>query len=498
MVLNTGSRIEHAPKGAPFFKLVLSALISFALAGCGGGEKVARLDIIYNAAAKTDRPDRNPVIVIPGILGSRLKDEDTGITVWGAFVRGAADPQKPEGARLISLPVTRGLPLIDLRDNVKPDGVMEEIRVEILGIPLQLKAYAAIMSTLGAGGYRDQSLGLAGAIDYGSDHYTCYQYAFDWRRDNAENAAILYRYIQERHAEVQAEYKERFGIENAEVKFDIVAHSMGGLVTRYMLRYGDQPLTADGPSPVLNWAGAKYVSRVILVGTPNAGATDALLDLVKGRDIGMPFLPFYQPALMGTFPSVYELLPRARHGHVVYDGDVNKPVADLYDPALWQRYGWGLASPDQEDLIAEMLPNVPDPKERRAIAIDVQARILAQARAFAAALDLPQKTPEGLDIILVAGDAIETVKTLSVDSKTGEVSILEMGAGDGTVLRSSALMDERVGGEWQPYVRSPIDYSHVMFLPDDHLGLTRSNIFRDNVLYWLLEDPRGAVSVPNK
>jgi hypothetical protein len=27
-------------------------------------------------------------------------------------------------------------------------------------------------------------------------------------------------------------------------------------------------------------------------------------------------------------------------------------------------------------------------------------------------------------------------------------------------------------------------------LPDTHLGLTRSDVFRDNVLFWLLEEPR--------
>ncbi len=32
--------------------------------------------------------------------------------------------------------------------------------------------------------------------------------------------------------------------------------------------------------------------------------------------------------------------------------------------------------------------------------------------------------------------------------------------------------------------------SHVLFLPHDHLGLTRRATFRDNVLYWLLEAPR--------
>ena len=63
-------------------------------------------------------------------------------------------------------------------------------------------------------------------------------------------------------------------------------------------------------------------------------------------------------------------------------------------------------------------------------------------------------------------------------------------AGDGTVLRSSALLDERPGRAWQPRLSSPIDFHSVLLLPDDHLGLTQNRVFRDNVLFWLLEEPR--------
>ena len=58
------------------------------------------------------------------------------------------------------------------------------------------------------------------------------------------------------------------------------------------------------------------------------------------------------------------------------------------------------------------------------------------------------------------------------------------------MLRSSALLDERAAQGWTPWLKTPIDWSHVLFLPHDHLGLTRSATFRDNVLYWLLEAPR--------
>jgi len=58
------------------------------------------------------------------------------------------------------------------------------------------------------------------------------------------------------------------------------------------------------------------------------------------------------------------------------------------------------------------------------------------------------------------------------------------------VLRASALADERMSGDWNPKVQSPIDFDSIFFLPYNHLGLTKNITFRDNVLFWLLEDAR--------
>ena len=71
------------------------------------------------------------------------------------------------------------------------------------------------------------------------------------------------------------------------------------------------------------------------------------------------------------------------------------------------------------------------------------------------ALDRPASPPENLHLLLVAGDADDTAERISIDSKTGEVDIMDFAPGDGTVLRSSALLDERVGQIWAPYLKSP-------------------------------------------
>ena len=84
----------------------------------------------------------------------------------------------------------RGAPLSALDDGIEPDGVLDTVDISFVGLPLQLNAYAHILATLGAGGYRDEELGIAGAIDYGDDHFTCFQFPYDWRRDNVERARI--------------------------------------------------------------------------------------------------------------------------------------------------------------------------------------------------------------------------------------------------------------------------------------------------------------------
>jgi hypothetical protein len=229
----------------------------------------------------------------------------------------------------------------------------------------------------------------------------------------------------------------------------------------------------------------------VLVGPPNAGSLSALFELIEGHDPG-PFVPTYPAALLGTFPSVYQLLPRGRHGVLDEIGAPARRVADLYDPALWERMGWGLAAREEPAELAVLLPGVSEKAERRSIALDHVAKSLARARQLADALDQPAPpAPSHLALYLVAGDAVPTPRGATADPATGRVRVASYGPGDGTVLRSSALLDEREGGDWSPIVRSPIAWSDTLFLFDDHLGLTRDPVFTDNVLFWLLEQPRA-------
>ena len=464
--------------------------LSVFIAACASDTRT--LGLIYERSAQYHKPDRNPIIVIPGVLGSRLVEDATNRTVWGAFNGGAANPNDPDDAQLLALPIGPQEQFIEGAGNrVRSDGVLDQIRLRIAGISFGIRAYVGILSTLGVGGYSDESIGLNG-VDYGDDHFTCFQFDYDWRLDNVENAARLKIFIEEKRAFIQEEYKKRYGLEDAEVKFDIVAHSMGGLITRYFMRYGDADLPTDGSLPELTWEGSEYVERAILVGTPNAGSSQAFDQLLNGFDPAKPILPHYPASILGTYPSIYQLLPRPRHAKVVMDNEAETPITNIYDGELWEKYEWGLAAQTEETqtFLEHSLPYLSDPEARREVALDFQTKVLKRAETFHKALDLDAPLPEGGDLYLVAGDIENTPDRVAVNQETGEVRFIDTVPGDGSVARYSALLDERVGQEWQPTLRSPIHWTEVQFIPSDHIGLTSDPSFSNNVLYLLLEDPR--------
>ena len=475
-------------RGAPSRRSLLFGATGMAatLAACAH-EPMVDLGMLYSIAAMHHGIDRNPVIVIPGLLGSRLRDPASKQIVWGAFDGNAADPGTADGARLVALPFTD---MTTPGAGVKQDGVLDRIKIRVAGIPITLQAYAEILNTLGVGGYRDEALGLAGQVDYGNDHFTCFQFGYDWRQDNVINAQNLMAFMKEKRADVQAEYARRDGVRDAPVKFDIVAHSMGGLLARYALLYGDSDLPADGSLPPVTWGGAEYMGRLIQVGTPNGGSVDGFRVLVDGRDFGTPIVPRYRPSILGTFPSLYQLLPRQRSRSVVLAGAPDVSL-DLHDPAVWQRMGWGLAAPGNEAELATLMPGVPNAEDRRRFALVLQARLLHRARAFAAAMDRKVTQPPGTELMLVVGDAIQTTERMAANPEDGRLTAWRTAAGDGTVLRDSVMLDFRQGQDNRGgFVDSPMGFRRALFLPREHLDITRDTTFRNNVLFWLLEEPR--------
>ena len=142
--------------------ICVSVLILFA-AGCQSIEQRRQVSLgeIYNDLAQLPDYERNPVIVIPGILGSKLVDDKTGEVVWGEMGPRDVSALKTRSLTELALPMQLGVPLSQLRDNVREDGPLDKAVFHILGIPIKVNAYAQILAALGVGGYRDAHFRLS-------------------------------------------------------------------------------------------------------------------------------------------------------------------------------------------------------------------------------------------------------------------------------------------------------------------------------------------------
>ncbi len=439
---------------------------------------------IYGRAAREGLAWRNPLIVIPGIMGSQLFDPTTRRPVWGDFRSRVLQPETVGEAGIIGLPMEMGAPLDRLQSVAQASGSLSRVRGSIGGVQVQLRVYGGSLSALGVGSYRGTyGAGSRHELEWGEEARSAsFEFAYDWRRSIDETAGRLLEFMRLASRFVRAQRGS-----GGPVKFDVVAHSMGGLVLQYFLRYGGQRLPYDGSLPKLDWSGASFVSAAVLAGPPNGGSVRVLDRLVTGLP-GNPVHPAYDATITGTMPSLYQLIPRTRHRPFVTEA--GRPEPDCLDPAFWRDMRWGLADPSREKPLAKLLPGVASAAERRDIAHEHLEKCLRNARALHRALDEPAERPSSLPVHLVIGDAHSTPMVATGSPGEG-IRVVRKGPGDGVVLRSSALLDERGDEHWEPRLRSSLDWDRVTFIRSSHIRLTEDPVFVDNALYFLLEDPRG-------
>ncbi|MEM7177943.1 MAG: hypothetical protein AAF503_09570 [Pseudomonadota bacterium] len=483
-----------------------------ALQACTPVARVPDLAEIYSSVSEaSDTELRRPLITIPGTLGSRLVDGETGTIVWGGGSRGlSADPDDKDEARLIALPLlAEGQPFSEHRDSVRAAGVLDSARADLLGLPIDLEVYGGVRRTLGFGGFlvdrgatpenaeefAELERDWSGDPDYASlaaiDPTTAFRFDYDWRRDLVTLAQEFHHFIQQRRSFV-AEQRSRITgrkVDPDEIVFDLLAHSMGGLIARYYLMYGPADLADDGALPPITWEGAKYFSRVIIVATPNAGSILAMDNLINGKELG-PFQPVYSAPLLATHASTWQLMPRRRHARLRFIGDAGELAPDPYDPEVWEEFQWALASSEAEPLLSWLLPGIAAPQERRRRGLVHQRRMLKRAKRFHQAMDRWAPKPENIELFLVVGGGFETPSNAVADVDTGTFRLDQVEEGDGVVLRASVLLDERQGREYVSGLQSPLRFDTTLFLPDEHVELTKNPVFGDNLLFWLLEQPR--------
>jgi pimeloyl-ACP methyl ester carboxylesterase len=480
--------------------LSLILLLVPLLGGCGA-RRTPDLGRIF--AGARERKGKRPVIVIPGVLGSRIVNRRTGEVVWPSVFRSDVDG--------LSLPTTPDL--AGNRDELTAARIVEAAK--LAKIAPEVYVYHHLLRALeDYGGYRE---GDWANPPEGGDRDTFYVFSYDWRRDNVESARQLAQRVEA--------LKLKLG--RPDLRFNVVAHSMGGLVARYAAMYGDRDLPPEGTAPRPDWAGAGFVNKIFMFGTPNAGSAEAFAVLLEGYSVTeglrrrVHLLNKLSREDVMTAPSIFQLLPHAGAARFL-DRDLRPLDVDLYDPGTWRRYGWSAANDPAFRASYErgVVRGQEAPTGRGTLA-DLDAyldAVLARARRFHEALDAPGAEAADAPVKLFAfgGDCEETLSApvITRDEKTGrwltltrpkplkgsdgrrlrhaEVVRAMYAPGDGRVTRDSLMgVGSGRGGRASALYETPLPVAYAAFACDLHSDLQNNRTLQDNALTLLVNELRN-------
>lgn len=334
--------------------------------------------------AKVTAKGRLPVILIPGLIGSELVNKTNKDKVWFDLNRAKDDD--------LRLPISPNLKAN--RDNLIPVDIVREI--QLIKFTPKVEIYQKLIETLQADGFTE------GRIDNpqaGGDADTFYVFPYDWRLDNVENAQILLQKLDALRA----------GLNRPDLKFNVIAHSMGGLITRYAAMYGNADLNARRARPA--WKGASYFNSISLVAVPNAGATGALDSMINGFSLfgsgklNLPFVQNLSRADLFTIQSIYQLLPHAGTARV-FDENLKPLRLDIYNPLTWEKYGWTVYS--DEDFTKKF--NAEEQSQAKAYF----RAVLLRAKQFQAALDAAPAGKNPVPMYYLGAECRQTVDGMIV------------------------------------------------------------------------------------
>lgn len=477
-------------------KIYLSLFVAFSilLSGCFGGKKVPNLNAIF--AQSKLRKGKRPVIIIPGILGSELANSETKERVWIYL----SNP-KTDG---LSLPISPNLS--QNTDKIVATRIIE--RAKISNFLPEVSIYEALIQAMeNYGGYTKGDWENPDASSGGIDKY--YVFAYDWRLDNVGNARLLVRKIEE--------LKQKIG--DADLRFNVIAHSMGGLIARYAAMYGDTDLPSDDAKFVPNWSGAKQFNKIFMFGTPNEGSMATLETLNKGYQIGGFNISVLNREVAVTSPAVFQLLPHQNTARF-YDDDLNLMDVDLYNPETWKKYGWS-AYADKTFLnkfAGQQNAIGADGKKSEFADVSLNeldqyfAAVLNRAKAFHEALDADTTVPSSISFFAFGSDCDNTQdgvilhKNLKTDVwqtiftpksyKTSSGKLITKSEtraklyapGDKLVTRRSLLAETIIEQNYRNSIfRRNLPVS-ATFSCESHNELPNSKIMQDNFLTALMQE----------
>lgn len=209
----------------------------------------------------TNLKDKNPVVIIPGVLSSNLNIKDDQQTeLW---------PNLPK--------ILFGLP---------GDRYLDELSLNQAGLPNIHNPPVFPTDILRKIGKNDFFAGLIEQlITHGyEENKNLFVFPYDWRLDIGSNK------LKEKIDQIL----EQTGSE----KVNIIAHSLGGLLAKYYIKHNEN----------------NRVDKFIDIATPHLGAPSAFKTLTFGDDLGIKFGIFGLNSdevkkIVQNMPSIYQLLP---------------------------------------------------------------------------------------------------------------------------------------------------------------------------------------------
>jgi pimeloyl-ACP methyl ester carboxylesterase len=429
------------------------------------------IEQLYPAYSATR--ERVPVILIPGLLGSRLSRADNGQELWPGSARKLLTSDYVELALRIDPetlePVDDGLVASGLFDGAIGKDFYRRIVRELRE----------------AGGYRLSRPGNKVV----QQKARLYVFTYDWRQDNV----ITVRKLDELIEQIRRDY------DDPHLRVDVVAHSMGGLIVRYFERYGTMDVLNGNTFPVTGLGLAK-LRRVVLLGTPSQGTVTSLHKFLNGYRVGIAALPTEGVA---TMPATFQLFP---HPLVDWVANINgKPLDfDVFDVDFWRRYEWSIFDHRIQRRISrhpEIWP-APEVFERW---FEGQ---LERARRFAWSLMVPSGDVPLIEPLLLGADCVPTPRRLVFENIGGEsvarlrpeqivnpspgvdYETLMFAPGDGSVTKSSLLSRQDLDPAVPRHEQESLEPHGELFVCAGHDELTSNDELLDSLIEHLLEtDP---------
>lgn len=273
------------------------------------------------------------IVLVPGIMGSQLIESGSRRLLWGDMSMLDWAPRMSQWVASMS----RGNGIDDAGGVIPGDFVRFQFPLRSIGeLAARVSLSPAMRMAIRAAHLSDKDVNPYGeAMDYfvarlGRPNVLAFPY--DWRLDNQHNAALLKRSIERQWGDSAGDPAR---------PITIVAHSMGGLISRHYIE---------------ELGGNRVVRNLVTVGTPHDGAPEALRAPTHVRAISRWLLPLdvlpvssplalAMPALhlfvnsfltrlqsmLLHFNSLYQLLPNRPFVYPGAAATAFEPLATSYD-----------------------------------------------------------------------------------------------------------------------------------------------------------------------